>query len=160
MKKMCYRPKRRIVKFFDHESDMSLYTFLRDISATINDNCKEEGCGKAEVFHTHYMYHGNGCIKFKAYKGASEMTASQKYAQMFEIPTFIHCFCVECNRIILANERIPNELLEISFYKLLENIFYNQSLSVSTRRDQDAMPGEQRCTHSLFRDCELVFRFG
>ena len=27
-------------------------------------------------------------------------------------------------------------------------------------RDQDAMPGDARCTHSLFRECELDFRFG
>ena len=44
---------------------------------------------------------------------------------MFEMPTFIHLFCVSCKRVIQKKERVPNEVLEMSFFKLLEQFFYN-----------------------------------
>jgi len=60
----------------------------------------------------------------------------------------------------VRKERIPNEVLEMSFFKLLEQFFYNQNISISSSRDLDIMAGEPSCPHSLFRDCELIFRFG
>ena len=37
----------------------------------------------------------------------------------------LHCFCTECNRVVLQKEKVPNEVLEMSFFKLLEQFFYN-----------------------------------
>lgn len=48
----------------------------------------------------------------------------------------------------------------MSFFKLLEQFFYNHSIIVASGRDLDAMAGDPSCPHSLFRDCELIFRFG
>ena len=48
----------------------------------------------------------------------------------------------------------------MSFFKLLEQFFYNHSITVASARDLDAMAGDSACPHSLFRDCELIFRFG
>ena len=81
--------------------------------------------------------------------------------KVHETPTFIQIYCLECKCIVISQERIPNEVLEMSFFKLLEQFFYNEKITVSQARDQESMPGEQtNCNHSLFRDCELTFRFG
>lgn len=58
-------------------------------------------------------------------------------------------------------EKVPDEVLEMSFFKLLEHFFYNQRISVSGKRDQEANNlGEEFCNHALFRTCDLIFRFG
>ena len=51
-------------------------------------------------------------------------------------------------------------MLEMSFTKLMEQFFYNRRVSVSKIRDQDVLPGDPTCSHSLFGSCELIFRFG
>ena len=79
---------------------------------------------------------------------------------MFETKTYLHCFCVECKRDVLTNDQIPDQVLEMSFFKLLEQFFYNQHISVSQARNADSSGGVPTCQHSLFRDCELIFRFG
>ena len=48
----------------------------------------------------------------------------------------------------------------MSFFKLLEQFFYNQKIAVSAARNQDGMLGDVNCDCSLFRDCEFIFRFG
>lgn len=60
----------------------------------------------------------------------------------------------------LTMEKVPDEVLEMSFHKLLEQFFYNQRVTVSAKRDQEARFGEDACTHSLFFNCDLIFRFG
>ena len=55
---------------------------------------------------------------------------------------------------------MPNDVLEMSFYKFVEQFFYNKKISVSAARVQEPLAGEPRCPHSLFRYCELIFRFG
>ena len=77
-----------------------------------------------------------------------------------EQPTLLHCFCTECNQIVLEQERVPNDVLEMSFYKLIEQFFYNKKISVSASRVQEPLAGEPKCPHSLFKYCELIFRFG
>ena len=49
-------------------------------------------------------------------------------------PTLLHCFCVDCNQIVVEQERVPNDVLEMSFFKLIEQFFYNKKVSVSSRR--------------------------
>ena len=49
-------------------------------------------------------------------------------------PTLLHCFCADCNQIVVEQERVPNDVLEMSFFKLIEQFFYNKKVSVSSRR--------------------------
>ena len=48
---------------------------------------------------------------------------------------------------------MPSEVLEMSFYKLLEQFFYNQEL-VSQKTTEFC------CDHSFHRDTEMVIRYG
>mmetsp|Transcript_25743 Transcript_25743/g.34396 ORF Transcript_25743/g.34396 Transcript_25743/m.34396 type:complete len:141 (-) Transcript_25743:2950-3372(-) len=62
---MCFRPRRTIIPFLDGEKDMSLFSFLKKRCEMLNQNCSEEGCGKAMMQHYDYWYHGEGCIEIK-----------------------------------------------------------------------------------------------
>lgn len=78
LKHMCARPKRRIVKFLDNSTDMSLFTFLRKMTNTLTKECREEGCSKPLLSHTRYLYHANGCVLIKAGKTILEPTMAQQ----------------------------------------------------------------------------------
>ena len=90
----------------------------------------------------------------------SEGSESLKSARMYDTPVYIHCFCQECKREVMTKDRVPHQVLEMSFFKLLEQFFYNQNISVSqARAGSGYMGASPMCQHSLFRDCELIFQF-
>ena len=64
----------------------------------------------------------------------SEGSESMKKARMYDTPVYIHCFCQECKREVMTKDRVPHQVLEMSFFKLLEQFFYNQNISVSQAR--------------------------
>jgi len=94
LKNMCTRPKRTIINFFQDENDASLFTFLDKASKQFSKVCTEDGCGKSNMLHTSYWYHGKGSVQIKAAQVLQEQLSNTKDLHMFETPTFIHCFCV------------------------------------------------------------------
>lgn len=104
--------------------------------------------------HTDYWYHGNGAISIVSQQdgGVVEQHATETAA-------ILDCFCLKCKRVIIKRETMPSELLEISFFKLLEMIYYNEKVSVSSNRDQEYLGDHPACTHSLFHSGKFVFRY-
>lgn len=47
----------------------------------------------------------------------------------------------------------------MSLFKFLEQFFYNKRISISGTREQEFLGDFPQCPHSLFRDCEMTFRF-
>ena len=61
----------------------------------------------------------------------------------------------------MGKDCVPNQVLEMSFFKLLEQFFYNENISVSQARAGGYMGAASLCQHhSLFRDCEITLHFG
>mmetsp|Transcript_8627 Transcript_8627/g.10653 ORF Transcript_8627/g.10653 Transcript_8627/m.10653 type:complete len:178 (-) Transcript_8627:2711-3244(-) len=147
---MCFRPRRTIIPFLDGEKDMSLFSFLKKRCEMLNQNCSEEGCGKAMMQHYDYWYHGEGCIEIKFKHEPSKPNESAP---------ILHVFCAKCNRVVLKREKLPAEVLEISFFKFIEQFFYNTKVTISPSRNQEFLGDHPACPHSLFRSCELIFRF-
>jgi len=61
--------------------------------------------------------------------------------------------------VVLKREKLPAEVLEISFFKFIEQFFYNTKVTISPSRNQEFLGDHPACPHSLFRSCELIFRF-
>lgn len=71
----------------------------------------------------------------------------------------LHCYCRECERIVLRKEIVPVEVLEISLFKFMEQFFYNKRVSISNSREQEYLGDYPQCPHPVFRSCEMIFRF-
>lgn len=65
LKKMCYKPNRQKIEFYNQKTDMSVFTMIRNMARQSIKNCGAETCGKPFLAHTDYWYHGNGCIEMK-----------------------------------------------------------------------------------------------
>ena len=144
---------------------MSLCTFLTNTKLQYEkQTCQEDSTCKLPFrLHTQYWYHGDGCVQIKVSEVEPEHLANNMGGQnqfALETPIFIQVYCLECKRYVLEQDRIPNELLEMSFFKLLEQIFYNPKIQIAKARDQEALNGDPICPHSMFRQCELQFRYG
>ena len=80
-----------------------------------------------------------------------------------EHPTFVYCYCNKCNSLVMQRSLVPNEMLEMSFYKLLEQFFYNPDIKIAKlARNNSVLTSSfnQNCTLSLHRDCSMIFRYG
>ena len=79
-----------------------------------------------------------------------------------EHATFVYCYCNKCNSLVMQRSLVPNEMLEMSFYKLLEQFFYNPDIKIQKFANNNSLVGNIStvCTHSLHRDCSMIFRYG
>jgi hypothetical protein len=63
--------------------------------------------------------------------------------------------------MIISQKEIPSGVLEMSFYKYLEQFFYNQDL-VSLHSDEVVSRSSSRmkCRHSFHKDAAVIIRYG
>jgi len=64
LKNMCDRPDKKIVKFHDAASDVTLHTYIKERAVGSFKACTK-GCEKLRLVHTDYWYHGTGCVSLK-----------------------------------------------------------------------------------------------
>jgi hypothetical protein len=57
--------------------------------------------------------------------------------------------------MVIKKMNAPKEILEMSFYKLLEQFFYNDNV-----RTQLINAKGNHCTHNFHLDTSLIFRYG
>lgn len=55
---------------------------------------------------------------------------------------------------------MPTEVLELSFYKLLEQFFYNQDLISKASSEGNQSSEMRRCRHSFHCSTQMVIRYG
>ena len=60
------------------------------------------------MLHTDYWYHGDGCVQIKKIGVQNEQSLDLKSQSLFEVKTFIYCFCFECNREVITRDIVPN----------------------------------------------------
>jgi len=65
LKYMCNKPQRQIARFYNEDSDISLYSMVIKMAESALQLCPVESCQKMRVNHTDYWYHSNGCIEVK-----------------------------------------------------------------------------------------------
>ena len=129
LKNMCFRPRRHIIKFYDKQSDKSLHTMIKGMAQGSFKLC--QSCEKPYLIHTDYWYHGDGCIEIKYMEDAANTSDSIRKLLAKEHLTFVYCYCNKCNSLVMQRRHVPNEMLEMSFYKLLEQFFYNPDIKIA-----------------------------
>jgi hypothetical protein len=60
---MCHKPRQLKVNFYCKTEDMSVFTKLKVMAFDSMRLCKDGGCGKYMLNHSHYWYHGSGCVQ-------------------------------------------------------------------------------------------------
>lgn len=62
---MCQKPMRLKVDFYKSGNDMSVFTMVHNLAQKSIQPCPDTACGKQNLSHTHYYYHGPGAIEIK-----------------------------------------------------------------------------------------------
>ena len=93
--------------------------------------CSEDGCGKPHLYHTDYLYHANGCIEIKYLEDSNNAQEPPRKQLERAHTTYVHMYCHKCGRNVQDRAVVPIEMLEMSFYKFLEQFFYNKKITVS-----------------------------
>lgn len=65
IKQMCSKPQKQLVRFYNEESDISLYQMIKKLATQALHLCDNKECKKIRLLHTDYYYHHNGCVEIK-----------------------------------------------------------------------------------------------
>lgn len=92
--------------------------------------CEAAHCKKIRLLHTDYYYHNNGCVEIKCREDPTNQDAQKSpLTAEDDYPIFVFCFCNQCKVLVVNKVEVPPQMLEMSFYKLLEQFFYNQTIT-------------------------------
>mmetsp|Transcript_41136 Transcript_41136/g.30252 ORF Transcript_41136/g.30252 Transcript_41136/m.30252 type:complete len:113 (+) Transcript_41136:8-346(+) len=64
----------------------------------------------------------------------------------------VHVYCNLCKRVVITQQKLSNMIYEMSFYKFLEQFFYNQETGVD-------LP-EAQCCHKVHQNFSYIFKIG
>lgn len=154
IKQMCMKPQKQHVKFYDENSDISLYQMIKKMANTALQLCENKDCKKIRLLHTDYYYHHNGCLEIK-YREEPSNQDKPGLSEHDDYPISVFCFCNQCKSLVVNKVEVPTQILEMSFYKLLEQFFYNQDIVT-----QGHNMFEGSCNHSFHRSCSMIFCYG
>mgnify|MGYP001626723337 CR=1 FL=1 len=115
LKHMCMKPRRTIMNFLDESKDRSLFDWLKQRNEKIAESCPTQSCKLPNKNHSDYYNHNNGCVVVKS----APFVLHDPKDPYFKQPS-LKVKCMECMRDVMPTERIPFDLLEISFAKFLE----------------------------------------
>jgi len=102
-------------------SDISLFDWLKNQEGAMKLPCSYGDCGKPRLIHTDYYYHASGCVEI-TYQEEAIPGRQQDYR------VYVYCTCRKCNQTVISRREMPDDVLEMSFYKVLEQFFYNQEI--------------------------------
>jgi hypothetical protein len=150
---MCQKPRKRQVKFYSQQSDISLYQMIKKLATQAMQGC--EHCRKLRLLHTDYFYHNNGCVEIKYRQETTTPGDIMPLSELDDYPVSVFCYCNQCKCIVVNKTEAPTQMLEMSFYKLLEQFFYNQTV-VSFGHSQN----QETCNHAFHRCYSVIFCYG
>jgi len=145
---ICKVPSKLVAKFHDPSKDVTLGQKLLKLARGARLACKQ--CKGLKMKHVIHYYHGNGYVEVKLKKDHEGDTLDLNETGQIEIVS--QGVCNICR--ILSNKRqeLPSNVFEMSFYKFLEQFFYNQNLIKRRTNNQ--------CNHRIHQDITRVFIVG
>ena len=108
--------------FYSEENDVSLFQMIKKMATTALSLCEIDDCKKIRLIHTDYFYHNNGCVEIKYKEDTSDGYTMSPSPDMWneDFTVSVFCFCNQCKVTVMNITEVPTQMLEMSFYKLLE----------------------------------------
>ena len=118
---------------------------IKRLATSAQQPCENKDCKKLRLHHCDYYYHRNGSVEIR-YR---EEDSTRQLTDQDDYPIFVFCYCNQCKSLTLPKQEVPTQMLEMSFFKLLEQFFYNETIN----------RGGQ-CPHNFHRDTSMIFCYG
>lgn len=102
------KPQKQLVKFYDEETDISLYQMIKKMATSTLHVCEAAHCKKIRLLHTDYYYHNNGCVEIKCREEPTNSDVQKSPLTVEDdYPIFVFCFCNQCKALVVNKVEVP-----------------------------------------------------